>query len=157
MATRKNIEEEILRDIAATGPEAARLVEKLRRLHTPGRRPKLDSDFRRLDLRWKSFKKRNSGLDAKQQAKKFFRHHGKQIKAELGLSRQTYDSLRMAVARGAKESANVNQRRRSNWQIVPAGLARAVEGRRYEIVTDPNEAALRRAAIVAAYLGRKSD
>jgi hypothetical protein len=147
-------DEDLLRELAALCPRAQELVEQLRARHRPGRKPISKANFRQLELLWKSFRRQNRELEEAAAAKRFLRIRGEQVEKLLKIKRGRrgtvkgqLGSLRNAIGVGAKESARVNELRRSRWQILPAGLF----GR--QIVTDPNEAILRRYAMRLALLG----
>jgi len=151
---RRILDDELLAALAATGPAALQIVEQIKARRRRGRPASSEADYRRLELRWKAFRRLNSELTAEQAARKFLRHRGTEIERELNLKRETVQSLRNAIARGEKESERVRRRRRASWQVVPAGLADAVHGRRRVLIADPDEATLIRYAMEAALLGK---
>jgi hypothetical protein len=147
-------DDDLLHALAALSPEELRqLVEQIRLRRKRGRPAKSAANYRKLELWWKCFRRLNSELAQESAARKFLRIRGSKIARLLNLKRDTAGSLRNAVARGAKESTRLNDSRRTSWQIVPAGLARAVHGRQWRLVTNSNEAVLLRAAQKAAWLG----
>ena len=151
---RRILDDELLAALAATGPEALQIVEQIKAQRRRGRPASAEADYRRLQLRWGAFRSLNSGLTADQALRKFLRQRGAEIEKDLNLKRDTVQSLRNAIARGKKESELVRRRRRISWQIVPAGLADAVHGRRRVLIADPDEATLIRYAMEAALLGK---
>jgi hypothetical protein len=148
MPKRWQVDDDLLSALAATSGAAREIVEQIRSRRR-GRPAAMESDYRRLAFLWRRFRKLNSGLPDDGAARKFLRVHGKQIEAALNLKRNTAQSLRKAIARGIKENERVRGRRRRDWQIAPAGLADAINGRRYALSTSP----YLRAAAEAALLG----
>jgi hypothetical protein len=144
--------QDILDQLAAISPAAEQIIAQYR-ARRRGRPPASESQYRRLQLWWKCFRRSNSDLTDEQAARKFFRLRGDAIANDLGLKRTKFNSLRNAVSRGEKESERVRVERRQKWRIVPTGLGDAVHGRYYRIVTDPNEAILIRGAIRLALFG----
>jgi hypothetical protein len=146
------------------------LLERERRSHRPGRRQKPGISYRALALMWKRHRLRCAAetrpdgepwID-QQIADKFLRTHGQRIK-KLGLTRQTYGSLRKAVAYGEKLSSRIKSRRQSSRQffghafgrqksslrVIRLGLARQKQ------MVDPAIASYLRAAEAAALSGKK--
>ena len=150
MALRR-VDDKLLRALAATGPIAQQIVEQIvdqiRSRGRPGRPGADEADYRRLDLWWKRFRRLNSDLTERQALHKFLRVRGEQVAKTLKLRRQTIGSLRKAIARGAKENKQVKRRRIAQWQIIPAGLGLAIQGRQRMMVSDPHEAVLLQAAM----------
>jgi hypothetical protein len=154
VGNRRTLDSHLLETLAATGPAAREIVEQIRARRRRGRPQSAEADYRRLQLWWHAFRRLNGELTAEQAAKKFLRQRGRDIERELNLKRDTVQSLRNAVARGEKESERVRRRRRTSWQIIPAGLADAVHGRRRVLITDPDEATMIRYAMQVALLGK---
>jgi hypothetical protein len=140
------VDDKQLRALAATGPIAQQIVDQIRS-SARGRPAADEADYRRLDLWWKRFRRLNSDLTERQALRKFLRVRGEQVAKTLKLRRQTIGSLRKAIARGAKENKQVKRRRIAQWQIIPAGLGLAIQGRQRMMVSDPHEAVLLQAAM----------
>jgi hypothetical protein len=149
------VDDDFLAVLAATSPAAQQMVDELRSSHKRRGRPAAsESQYRRLELWWKRFRRMNSRLTEEQAAKKFLRLRGETIAKELGLKRSTFHSLRMAVLRGEGESKRLRSHRAAQWQIVPTSLVDKVRtGADHRIVTDANEAILLRGAMRRALLG----
>jgi hypothetical protein len=173
---------DILTALAASSPVAHQLIEKWKARHKPGRRPIPEANFRKFELWWKGFRKRNSELSLEDACNKFLRLHGKQIEGLLGIKRgkrtrrtraqgpidenqgrtvDRYNSFRNAVARGAKETNRVNAKRRETaWRIFAAGGIRGLtslgemlsHGKSRRLYTDPQERLLVEAAMRRAFL-----
>jgi hypothetical protein len=149
----KHADDDLLSAIAATGPEAARLVKELRHRHQGGRRPIPERNYRRLELWWKAFKRQCGSMPEPDAVQKFFRKHGARIERELGIKRGKRGShkgqmrsLLNAVARGADESGRLYRRRFDPWLIYD------ILGRP-RVERDPATAAYIRAAEEYALLG----
>jgi hypothetical protein len=130
----------ILDDFATDSPEARALVNKFRRHHEPGRPAKAPFLYRRLERMWRNFLKDNSKWSEKQ-ARIFFLHHRGQEIGGLGLDINTPGSLRDAVAKGEKASAEVRAQRREQWRVVPEFQGGVTRSTRRMLVTDPQRAA----------------
>ncbi len=156
MAKKLVVDDGFLAILAATSPAAQLLIEELRLSHKRRGRPAAsESQYRRLELWWKRFRRTNGQLTEEQAAKKFLRLRGVAIANELGLKRSTFHSLRMAVLRGEGESKRLRSHRAAQWQIVPTGLAEKIlTGKDHRIVTDANEAVMLRASVRYALLGK---
>jgi hypothetical protein len=169
---------DILDALAKISPEARRLVEILKARHRGGRRPVPEANFRKIELWWKSFRKRNSELTPEDACNKFHRLHGRQVEKLLGIKRgnrtrrtrmrgpidcenqgailDRYDTFRKAVARGAKETNRVNARRQETWKIGLTSLGEVLtHGKRRRVYTDPQEYVLVEAAMRRALLGER--
>jgi hypothetical protein len=140
------VTDELLDALAATSPEARRIVGKIRRKGAP---PKGEFYYRLLEKRWVPFRELNKQLTDTQALGKFLRVMRPAIEKELGLKITTPGTLRKSLARGKKE-----RERRLRWQWVPAPLARAIHGQRRMLVKDLNEAVIIRAAMAQALLSR---
>jgi hypothetical protein len=151
---RRILDDELLAALAATGPEALQIVEQIKAQRRRGRPASAEADYRRLELWWRAFRRLNSELTADHALRKFLRQRRTEIERNLNLKRDTVQSLRNAIARGKKESERVRRSRRASWQIIPAGLADAVHGRRRVLIADPDEAILIRHAMEVALLGK---
>lgn len=145
------VDESLLSAIAALGLIPDAMVRDLLASRR-GRPPKDEAAYRRLQLWWRSFRRLNATLTEEQALKRFLRVRGDAVRKELGLSRATAESLRKAVARGGRETERVHESRRQRWRLIPAGLAHAVHGRNWMLVTDPNEAAILKGAQARALL-----
>jgi hypothetical protein len=148
----RRVDDKLLRALAATGPIAQQIVDQIRS-RSRGRPAADETDYRRLDLWWKCFRRLNRDLTERQALQKFLRVRGEQVAKTLKLRRQTVGSLRKAITRGVKENKQVKRRRIAQWQIVPTGLGLAVlHGRQWMMVSNPHEAVLLRAGMRQALL-----
>jgi hypothetical protein len=149
-------DEDILRQMEATSPQAALLVDLLRKRHRRGRPQIPERHYRQLMLWWKSFQRRHGDIPLATALAKFQHQHSNQIARLLGIKRgrnfrgtrgQNPNSFLNAVARGANEHDRIRQRRRSTWVML--GLRP-----RLTIAEDQAQAAYLRAAGEAAFLGK---
>jgi hypothetical protein len=149
------IDQDFLAALAATSPAAKELVD-LYRTRRRGQPRKSDFKYRRLAVWWKCYRRSNSGLTDELAFPGFMRLRGKAIAKDLGLKRSEFNSLRNAIRRGERESERVRYRRTIQLapRIVPSGLVQKIlKGTDWQIVSDPNEAILVRAAFQHFYLG----
>lgn len=138
MPKQRHVDDDVLNALALTSPSAQRIVDEFRARQKRRGRPAADeADYRRLELWWKRFRRLNSNLTKEQALKKFSRVRGEKIEKLLYLKRGTPGSLRKAISRGAKETAQVRKRRIAGWRIIPGGLWHAVHGRQRVLVTNP--------------------
>jgi hypothetical protein len=148
--------EDILHQIEATSPQAALLVDLLRKRHRRGRPPIPERHYRQLMLWWRSFQRRHGDLPLDAAWAEFQRQHGEQIAKLWGIKTgrnfrgkkgPNPNSFLNAIARGTSAHARIRPHRKSTWEILrPLGGA--------HLVTDPATAAYLRAAGEAALLGK---
>lgn len=141
--------EDILHQMEATSPQAALLVDLLRKRYRRGRPQIQERHYRQLMLWWKSFQRWQGDIPLATAWAKFQHQHGDQIAKLLGIKRGRYfrgtrgqnpNSFLNAVARGADEHDRIRQHRPSNWQILQLSLWRS------SLITDPDMAEYLRAA-----------
>jgi hypothetical protein len=143
-----------LHQIEATSPQAALLVDLLRKRHRRGRPPIPERHYRQLMLWWKSFQRRHDDLPLEAAWAKFQRQHGKQIAKLWGIKRdfrgtreRNPNSFLNAIALGTNAHDRIRPHRRSTWVML--GLRP-----RLVIAEDQAQAAYLRAAGEAALLGK---
>jgi hypothetical protein len=141
-----------LHQIEATSPQAALLVDLLRKRHRRGRPPIPERHYRQLMLWWESFRRRQERLyghiPLPTAWAKFQRLHGNQIAKLWGIKRGTLNSFLNAIADGADEHDRIRPHRRSTWVML--GLRP-----RLVIAEDQAQAVYLRAAGEAALLGKE--
>src|SRR6516225_220140 len=104
-------DEDILHQIEAASPQAALLVDLLRKRHRRGRPPIPERHYRQLMLWWKSFRRWQGDIPLEAAWAKFQRLHGEQIAKLWGIKRGTLSSFLNAIADGTDEHNRIRLHR----------------------------------------------
>ena len=151
-------DEDLLLEIEATSPQAALLVDLLRKRHQRrrGRPPIPERHYRQLMLWWKSFQRRHDDLPLEAAWAKFQRLHGEQIAKLWGIKTGRKfrgergpkpNSFLNTIAKGTDAHLRIRPHRRSTWVML--GLRP-----RLVIAENQAQAAYLRAAGEAALPGK---